>query len=246
MTRAMSWMSISSWLVSGVAEIEYRLRVEYQKADRLRFLSHLEVTRALERGLRRSRLPYAVTRGFSPHMKAAFGPALPVGTGGRREYWDVWLTQYVPAGDVLGELTEATPPLLAPAKAGYVASEEPSLSSACTLGVYEIEVEGKGVTSQGVGAAIDAVVAEGEFRVERKGKTKVYDLVEGLPKEPTTESRDTATVVHMTTRMGPQGSLRPDAFISEALSKGDITADTIVVTRNELLIEDDSGVRRPL
>ncbi len=102
------------------------------------------------------------------------------------------------------------------------------------------------MTSQGVGAAIDAVVAEGEFRVERKGKTKVYDLAEGLPKEPTTESRGTAIVVHMTTRMGPQGSLRPDAFISEALSKGDITADTIVVTRNELLIEDDSGVRRPL
>jgi radical SAM-linked protein len=232
--------------VSAVAESEFRLRMAYQKAGRVRFLSHLEVTRALERAVRRAGVPYAVTRGFSPHMKAAFGPALPVGTAGVDEYWDVWLTEYVPAPEVLERLTRFTPALLAPTRAGYVSSAEPSLSSACTLGVYEIAVEGKGASAQGVGAAIDAVVAEGELSVERKGKTKVYDLAEGLPKEPTTESRGTGVVVHVTTRMGPQGSLRPDALIAAALSKSDIAADTIVVTRKELLIEEDSGVRRPL
>ena len=57
----------------------FRLRVTYRKAGRLSMLSHLEVTHALERAVRRSGLPFALTQGFSPHMKLSFGSALPVG-----------------------------------------------------------------------------------------------------------------------------------------------------------------------
>lgn len=229
-----------------MAEAGFRLRVAYQKAGRLRHLSHLEVTRALERSVRRAALPYAVTKGFSPHMKVAFGPALPVGTAGDREYWDVWLSQYVPAEQVLSRMQDATPPLLAPIEAGYVPSTEPSLSSACTLGVYIVEIRGKGVTAQSVGTAIDAAVAKGEFRIERKGKTKVYDLATMLSKEPVAKSEGSAVRVSMATRMGPQGSLRPDAFIIDALSQGDVAVEAIRVTRSDVLIEDEAGSRRPL
>jgi hypothetical protein len=59
-------------------------------------------------------------------------------------------------------------------------------------------------------------------------------------------SNGQAIVVEMTARMGPQGSLRPDALMTEAFAAADITVDTIVVTRTDVLIEDDAGVRRPL
>jgi radical SAM-linked protein len=232
--------------VSAVAEGEFRLRMAYPKAGRLRFLSHLEVARALERSARRASLPYAVTRGYSPHMKAAFGPALPVGTAGSREHWDLWLHEYVPAEDIMERMGFATPQMLRPFEAAYVPSEEPSLSAACTLGVYEIVVKGRGATAQSVGDAIDAVVERGELHVERKGKTKVYDLTTSLPKEPEVRSSGQAIVVDMTTRMGPQGSLRPDALMTEALSAADVVVDTIAITRTDVLIEDDEGVRRPL
>ncbi|MFR3272966.1 MAG: DUF2344 domain-containing protein [Slackia sp.] len=42
--------------------------------------------------MRRADLPYAVSQGFSPHMKQAFGAALPVGVGGTEEIFDVQLT----------------------------------------------------------------------------------------------------------------------------------------------------------
>ena len=63
----------------------FRLRVTFCKQGRLALLSHLEVARALERAVRRAGLPYAVSQGFSPHMRIAFGAALPVGVGGTRE-----------------------------------------------------------------------------------------------------------------------------------------------------------------
>ncbi len=50
--------------------------------------------------------PYAVTQGFNPHMKVAFGPALPVGTAGENEYYDVWLTRYTDASEVLSALRD--------------------------------------------------------------------------------------------------------------------------------------------
>ena len=59
----------------------FKLRVRYVKEGRLRYLAHLEVLRTVERIVRRAGLPYAVTQGFSPHMRAGFSSALPVGNG---------------------------------------------------------------------------------------------------------------------------------------------------------------------
>lgn len=47
----------------------FRLRVRYVKQGRLRYLGHLEVLHTIERIIRRAQLPYAVTQGFSPHMR---------------------------------------------------------------------------------------------------------------------------------------------------------------------------------
>ena len=50
----------------------FRLRVRYGKRDRLKYLGHLEVIHTIERIVRRAGLPYAVTQGFSPHMRVGF------------------------------------------------------------------------------------------------------------------------------------------------------------------------------
>ena len=55
----------------------FRLRVRYDKRDRLKYLGHLEVIHTIERIVRRAGLPYAVTQGFSPHMRVGFSSALP-------------------------------------------------------------------------------------------------------------------------------------------------------------------------
>ena len=93
---------------------DFRLRVTFNKAGRLGMLSHLELARALERAVRRADLPYAVTQGFSPHMKIAFGAALPVGVESTCEIFDVSLTEYVPADEALARLQRVSAPDLMP------------------------------------------------------------------------------------------------------------------------------------
>ena len=45
-------------------EGEFRIRVTYAMTGRLVMLSHLETARAIERTVRRSDLPFAITQGF--------------------------------------------------------------------------------------------------------------------------------------------------------------------------------------
>jgi radical SAM-linked protein len=232
--------------VKAVAAGEFRLRICYRKKDRLRFLSHLEVSRALERTARRAEIPYAVTRGFTPRLKAAFGPALPVGTAGEREYWDIWMSRYVPAEEILGRLEGAAPQDLEPVETAYVSERLPSLSAACTIGVYEVVVEGEGLTAEQVQSALDGVVADGEIKVERKGKTKVFNLASSLPKEARARSHGQEIRVSFTTRMGPQGSLRPETLIDVALDRAGLSGTIRCITRTDTLIEEEGGMRRPL
>lgn len=218
----------------------------YRKTGPLRFLSHLETVRACERAARRARLPYAVTKGFNPHMKIAFGPALPVGTAGEREYYDLWMNEYVPADEVLTRLAGAAREEIAAIAATYVNEKTSSLGAALTIAEYEVETEGGEQLQESLAGSLASVVASGVLSVEHKGKQKVFELTTALPKEPEVRSVEGRIIVTVTIRIGEHGSLRPDALVNAALAHSATDGRVVSVTRTDLLIEDDGDVRRPL
>lgn len=225
-----------------MASGEFRLRVRYGKVGRLRWLSHLEVARALERCVRRAELPYALSQGFNPHMKIAFGPALPVGTAGENEYYDVWLTRYTDARDALSRLSASTPADLAPLDARYVNDRDPSLGAATNVAAYRVAVSGKESSEEKVRTALSDLVASGTLTVEHKGKTKVFDLARSLLEETRVEGVDGGCEVALTVRMGPEGSLRPELLVSTALATAGLDAHVTHTTRTDTLFETEGGV----
>ncbi len=221
---------------------EFRLRICFAKSGRLRWLSHLEIVHALERLFRRSGLPYAVTQGFSPHMKVAFGPALPVGTAGEREYADVWLTSYVAATDALEKLQSAAPVDLRPFEARYVSEKAPSLTAALTIALYRIDVTEREIEPTAVHAALERTLGRGELEVEQKGKTKVFDLTRSVPKDVRVEEAEDGVALELPIRMGSHGSLRPEVLLRAALAEDGIQVSAVRTTRLDLLVEDEEGV----
>jgi radical SAM-linked protein len=179
-------------------------------------------------------------------MKIAFGPALPVGTAGEHEYLDIWLVGYVPAHEALERYAGAMPGGMIPGEARYVAVGGPSLSAVCTVAEYEVTVQGERTDRAGVQQALDDVVGSGSLGVEHKGKTKVFDLAHSLPKEPRVRSDKGSTVVEMTVRMGPEGSLRPESLLAAALSRSGIPGAVSMVTRKDTLIEQEGSFVRPI
>ena len=114
----------------------FRMRITFAKQGRLALLSHLEIARALERAVRRAQLPFAVSQGFSPHMKIAFGAALPVGVGGTHEMVDLQLVRYVRPDEALAALQAASVPDLMVKECVYIEPKAPAASAAFPLSTY--------------------------------------------------------------------------------------------------------------
>lgn len=181
----------------------FRLRVVFRKAGRLAMLSHLEVAHALERAVRRAHLPFAVSQGFSPHMRIAFGAALPVGVGGAHEFFDLLLTDYVPPARALSALQAASGDDLMPLECAYVERSAPAASVAFPLSAYEARLS----------CAPARLVVPEEVRVVRKKKEKVLRVADFLVGDVELDGAQ----ARFTLEAKPTGSLRPDVLLASCV-----------------------------
>jgi len=91
------------------APVAQRLVIRYAKRGRMRFASHRDVARAIERGVRRAGLPVAFSAGFTPHPKISYAGGAPTGTASEAEYLEIALTGVCSAPDVRDRLDAALP-----------------------------------------------------------------------------------------------------------------------------------------
>jgi len=75
---------------------QWKARLTVQKQGSLRFISHLDWLRMLQRAIFRAGLPIAYSQGFNPTPRMSFGPALPMFTEGLEEYLDLEMADKVP------------------------------------------------------------------------------------------------------------------------------------------------------
>ena len=225
----------------------FRLRIAYAKQGRGRFLSHLEVQRALTRTVRRSGLPYAVSQGFNPQMRLATGPALSVAVSGAREYCDLILTSYVKPMDALLRLTEVQTAFLPVLDTAYVGLKEPSLNAAITAQEICVTIEGAPdvYTEQALLAGLAALRACDSLEVEHKsGKTKVFDSATHVPKDARVVIKGSTVQMTLMLRISPQGSLRPDALLTCLWQAANLPAPKrgqLELSRVALYVEDKEG-----
>lgn len=86
-----------------------KLRIRYARRGRLRFSSSRDFARAIERALRRSRVPMAFSAGFNPHPKISYAGAAPTGTASEAEYFEISVTERVDPDKVRAALDAALP-----------------------------------------------------------------------------------------------------------------------------------------
>ncbi|MFV2194847.1 TIGR03936 family radical SAM-associated protein [Nocardiopsis sp. LOL_012] len=75
----------------------------------MRFASHRDIARALERALRRAEIPVAFSAGFSPHPKVSYTGAAPTGVASEAEYLELTLAEARDPERVRTGLDEAMP-----------------------------------------------------------------------------------------------------------------------------------------
>ncbi len=87
----------------------FDIRVFFKKVGDAKYISHLDLSRFMQRSLKRTGLPLWHTEGFNPHPYVTFALPLSVGQSGQRETMDFRLTSPVSHGTIKQRLAECMP-----------------------------------------------------------------------------------------------------------------------------------------
>lgn len=143
-----------------------RLRIRYAKRGPLRFSSHRDFQRALERALRRARVPMAYSAGFTAHPRVSYANAAPTGAASEAEYVEIGVVRECDPAALRAELDAALPSGLDVLE--VVVARSPDLVARLAASRWRIEV--RGVTGTQLGDAWRAVLHAAEVPVQRMMK----------------------------------------------------------------------------
>ncbi len=90
--------------------VRHRVRLRFRKEGDLRWISHRDLARTLERMFRRAGLPLSMSEGFHPKPRMSFPLALAVGIAGLDEVMELELSEEQTAEQVLATLQSVSPP----------------------------------------------------------------------------------------------------------------------------------------
>ncbi|MGY1708299.1 TIGR03936 family radical SAM-associated protein [Geodermatophilus sp. SYSU D00758] len=151
-----------------------RLRLRYTKRGPLRFASHRDLARALERALRRARVPMAFSAGFSPHPKISYVGAAPTGAASEAEYVEIGLAEARDPEEVRAALDASLPPGVDVLECVQAAEGGGSLADRIDAAAWRVELPG--VEPEHLAAAVAAFLAREEVTVAKRTKNGLRDV----------------------------------------------------------------------
>src|SRR5215469_15740585 len=154
------------------APIVQRLSIRYAKRGRMRFASHRDVARAIERGVRKAGVPVAHSAGFSPHPRISYSGGAPTGSASEAEYLEISLTRRCEPAHLGRLLGAALPDGIDVVEVVEVDAKSAGLRLDASL--WEVLLPG--VSADVVRSARDAFLAAPSVVVERltsKGKRQL-------------------------------------------------------------------------
>jgi radical SAM-linked protein len=154
---------------------QYRRRILFTKGEAIKYISHLDLAKTLERTFRRAELPLLYSQGYNPRPKLALASALPVGVAGAREVMDIWLSAPMKPEECLERISAQTPPGIRVLDVWEADLRQSSLQSLTRWSVYKIAVD---PVPEDLDARIADLLAQESVMRERvrKRKVKTYDL----------------------------------------------------------------------
>lgn len=225
--------------------------MEFIKAGNLKYLSHLELIRVLERAARRCKLPLEYSEGYHPHPKLSFGPALALGIASTNEYCDMQLRQEAEPESLRDSLNRVLPESLRITAIGRLREPVIPLNSLINRATYRIELAVTPQSLAGVKEDLAAIISQPELVIERSTKTgqkivNIRPLLHNLTMVETFEdpnvSPRVSLVFEISGEIGNNGNLRPDEIIG--LIKQPLTV--LSITRVGLWREEQGMIIKPM
>jgi radical SAM-linked protein len=230
-----------------------RLRLRYAKRGRLRFSSHRDFQRALERALRRAAVPMAYSAGFNPHPRISYANAAPTGAASEAEYIEIALDRRCDVEQIRAALDRALPPGLDITEA--VEAGPGALADRLQASIWQIDLPGVSPDDAGVKDVVHRFLAAERVEVQRMTKAglRTFDAREAIIRidvgGASTSSPSPACAILRVVVRHATPAVRPDDVLSAFRAVADFAPPSPpLVTRlaQGLLDEADGSVTDPL
>lgn len=207
------------------------VRIMFSKTGRAKYVSHLDLVRAMTRAVRRADIPLWYTEGFNRHPYLTFASPLSLGYEGLRETMDIRMADDFPYDELAARLNAVLPEGLAVISAADVVAKAGDLAAA----EYRLTIHLPA-------SVIQEALAANELLVEKRTKKKTMKTIDILPyfKNAVVEAvGENETIVTVSLPSGGNENVNPGLFINAL--KGVVGADVDAeVLRLRLLLADGS------
>lgn len=219
----------------------YVLRLKYRKIGALKFVSHLETLKMVERSFRRAKLPLSFSQGFNPHPKMSFAAPLSVGIASDGEYMDVELDEKIDIDEFIKNHRQYFPKNFIIVKGKYVEGKK-KLMSLVSMASYAVTFETESpYTKEEVENEIKKFMALEDITLEKinKRKKKVVRNIRPSVKDIKVLQYVDKIMLKLDLSTGSVENLNPKTAVEKINEHTDINVvlDTIRVHRIEMFAE---------
>ncbi|KAF5028538.1 TIGR03936 family radical SAM-associated protein [Sedimentibacter saalensis] len=202
---------------------------KYSKTGNLKYISHLDVLRFIQRAVKRTGLPAKYSEGFNPHMKTAFGYPLSLGTESIGEYFELEFNEHVDPEDFVSKMNKVLPKEMQIQKS-METDEQESIMSRCAYAEYIITLESETMDADNLNILFNEMLETGlvypRQKKNKKNKTVIKDIntldyIKYLKAERLSEGKLKVEAVFLTTETG---SMKVDELLKLMEERG-FTAD---------------------
>jgi radical SAM family uncharacterized protein/radical SAM-linked protein len=217
-----------------IFETKFRVLLKFSRTGYVKYISQLEQIDFFRRALKRTSLPLAYTNGFSPQVKAAFGPAIAVGYESNSEYVDLSLTDKVDIETIKQEISKILPEGYALLEAKYVPLRLPSVEGLVNLAEYIV----KGIKLEQ--EYVDEYLKQDKILVtkEKKGKQTVIDIKDIIKNIEIIDDNTFKIFV----RFLPTKSLKLEKILQNLLKIQEKDVKILYTKRERLFVENKGTV----
>lgn len=216
-----------------------RLVARYEKKDDLRYISHLDLMRLIQRTLRRASIPIAYSKGFNPHPRLSFASALSVGMTSQDEYMDILLETSIDSEVFLESMKSKLPSGIILHGAIKASNDLPSLASLIERSEYGIVLSKEGLDNFNLEARLEKLLLEDEILVDKvtKRKTSIVDIKPMIHELNIKEDEDNY-YINCTLSSGSKKNLNPRLFLEAIFDLENFSLDEIAynIGRKKLLV----------
>ncbi len=215
----------------------HRLRLVFAKKKQVKYISHLDLSLAWERALRRAQIPLAYSQGFNPRPKIQFASGLPLGATGAAEVVDIIVVEPVDPDDARTRIKVALPVGIGLHSIQEVPLKSSTLQQLLRQAEYRVTVETELSAGDLAGRIDDLLAADKVIQIRRRRKQdEEFDLRPWLHRLHLDSAADGEAHLQMRLTAGQFGNLRPEAVL-KALG---LDNNWTEIERTRLIFEDEA------